>query len=335
MNRAWLIIFAIIIAVVVIIVLIPGKKSDDDGKLRVTASIFAPYDFVREIAGDKVRLAMLLPPGAESHSFEPTPRDIITVEKSGVFIYTGGEGDAWVARILGSMDTNNMKVLAMMDVVPRLAEEIVEGMEAEVDENGEVEETEVTEVEYDEHVWTSPKNAILIVKAIADILAAADPDNADFYTQNAAAYTESLAKLDKDFSDVVAACRRKTIIVADRFPFRYFAAAYGLRYSAAFPGCATETEPSAATIAFMIDKVKAEKIPVVFHIELSNEKMADTICEATGAKKLLLHACHNVSKKEFEAGASYLEIMRRNVNSLKEALGGEKDSGGNLEKGKK
>jgi zinc transport system substrate-binding protein len=176
------------------------------------------------------------------------------------------------------------------------------------------------EEEYDEHVWTSPRNAQLIVRQIADVLKSVDPANAADYEKNAVAYTVKLTELDAAFQNVLKGAKRKTMLFGDRFPFRYFADAYGLSYFAAFPGCSTETEASAATVAFLIDKVRAEKIPVVFHIELSNEKIADTICEETGAKKLLLHAVHNVSKRDFDRGASYYDLMSKNVENLKAAL---------------
>jgi zinc transport system substrate-binding protein len=198
-----------------------------------------------------------------------------------------------------------------MDTVDVVEEEIVEGMEEEADEE---------ETAYDEHVWTSPQNAVRIVQLIAEALCKADAANANEYRQNAENYSSELRKLDADFQAVVDNANRKTIIFGDRFPFRYFADSYGLSYFAAFPGCSTETEPSAATVAFLIDKIKDEKIPVIFHIELSNERMADTIAEETGAKKLLLHACHNISKKDFDDGVSYLELMSRNAGSLREAL---------------
>jgi zinc transport system substrate-binding protein len=152
------------------------------------------------------------------------------------------------------------------------------------------------------------------------LLCEADINNAALYQQNAAAYIEELQRLDAAFSEVVAGAKRTTFIFADRFPFRYFADAYGLSYFAAFPGCSTETEPSAATVAFLINKIRAEKIPVVFHIELSNERMADTISGETGAKKSLLHACHNITKRDFDSGLGYLEIMRRNIENLRGAL---------------
>jgi zinc transport system substrate-binding protein len=176
------------------------------------------------------------------------------------------------------------------------------------------------EAEYDEHVWTSPKNAKLIVQKIAGVLEQRDPANAAVYARNAESYLAKLTTLDSAFQNVVNGARRKTFIFGDRFPFRYFADAYGLSYFAAFPGCSTETEASAATVAFLIDKVRAEKLPVVFHIELSNEKIADTICEETGAKKLLLHAAHNVSKRDFDRGANYYDLMSQNVKNLQEAL---------------
>jgi zinc transport system substrate-binding protein len=288
-----------------------------DGKIRVTAVNFPPYDFVRAIAGDRVQLSMLLPPGSESHSFEPSPKDIITIQNSDVFIYGGGESDEWVDRVLESMDSakkkseGGMKVIALINAVDAVEEEIVEGMEEEDDEEG---------AAYDEHVWTSPQNAKRIVNAISGALCEKDNANAGLYRQNAADYLARLDTLDAAFQEVANNAHRKTIVFGDRFPFRYLADAYGLSYFAAFPGCSTETEPSAATVAFLIDKIKSEKIPVVFHIEFSNEKMADTISEATGAKKMLLHSAHNVLKKDFENGVTYLELQTANVGRLREAL---------------
>jgi zinc transport system substrate-binding protein len=284
-------------------------ERNTDGKINVTTTIFPPYDFVRQIAEEKVNLNMLLPPGAESHSFEPSPKDIITIQNSTIFIYGGGDSDNWIDRILQSMNTDNVRILAMMNAVEVVEEETVEGMEEEEEE-----------VAYDEHVWTSPRNAILIVKVITELLCEADSANADFYRQNSSTYIKSLEELDAEFTKIVAGAKRKTIVFGDRFPFRYFADAYGLSYFAAFPGCSTETEPSAATVAFLINKIRDEKIPVVFHIELSNERMTDTISAETGAKKLLLHACHNVSKQDFEAGLGYLDFMRRNAENLRQAL---------------
>ncbi|MDR1419088.1 MAG: metal ABC transporter substrate-binding protein [Treponema sp.] len=284
-----------------------------NGKLNVVTTVFPPYDFVREIAGNNVNLSMLLPPGAESHSFEPTPRDIITVQNCDVFIYVGGESDEWVAEILESMDRSRMEIVTLMDCVDVVEELIVEGMEDEEEEEGEG-------PEYDEHVWTSPKNAGRIVQKISAVLQQRDPSSAALYEKNTASYLAKLTALDNSFETMINGAQRKTFIFGDRFPFRYFADAYGLSYFAAFPGCSTETECSAATIAFLIDKVKAEKIPVVFHIELSNEKIADTICEETGAKKLLLHAVHNISKRDFDRGENYYDLMTRNIQNLKEAL---------------
>ncbi|MDR0451241.1 MAG: metal ABC transporter substrate-binding protein [Treponema sp.] len=297
-----------------------GRKQESrDGTgregVRVLTTIFPPYDFVREIGGGTVNLSMLLPPGAESHSFEPSPRDIINIQNSDIFIYNGGESDVWVDRILSSMDRGNKKIIRLMDCVDVVEEEIVEGMqEEEEEEDGE------GEAEYDEHVWTSPANAKRIVLKISDVLCEADRANAPLYRDNTAAYLEKLDELDRAFRETLSRGTRKTLVFGDRFPFRYFADAYGLSYFAAFPGCSTETEASAATIAFLINKVRQEKIPVVFHIELSNEKIADTICQETGAKKGLFHAAHNVSKREFESGATYLGIMTKNVEILREAL---------------
>ncbi|MCL1890191.1 MAG: metal ABC transporter substrate-binding protein [Desulfovibrionaceae bacterium] len=284
---------------------------------KVVAVNFPAYDFARAIAGERARVLMLLPPGAESHSFEPAPKDIIAIRNCDLFIHTGGNSDKWVEKILASLDTGGIRVLKMIELVSPLEEELAEGMETERSASG---GHETDEPEYDEHVWTAPLNACLIVQAMARAFAELDPEHAASYLYNSAVYLEKLRTLDAELRALIAGAARRTVIFADRFPFRYLAADYDLRYYAAFPGCSAETEASAATVAFLINKIKAEKIPVVFHMEFSNEKMADAISEDTGAKKLPLHACHNISKADFENGASYLSIMRRNAANLKEAL---------------
>ncbi|GHU71002.1 high-affinity zinc uptake system binding-protein ZnuA [Clostridia bacterium] len=322
-------IFTMICAVVFSIILFCAAplaetaQSDAGNTNRITviATIFAPFDLARAVAGDLADVAMLLPPGSESHSFEPTPRDILKIQNSDVFIYVGGESDEWIGDILSSMETDGKVVVTLMDCVEAVEEEIVEGMEDE--EEAEVEAAEESgahEAEYDEHVWTSPRNAALIVDRIADALIEADPTNSAAYRANADSYQQQLMEIDAAFQDVVDNAARRTIVFGDRFPFRYLADAYGLMYYAAFPGCSTETEPSAATVKFLIDKIRAEQIPVVFHLELSNAKMAETIAESTGAVVRQLHAAHNISKADFEAGLTYLDIQWANVEVLREAL---------------
>ncbi len=290
-----------------------GDKSDDknDGKISVVTTIFPQYDFVKQIAGDNVNVSMLLSPGAESHSYEPTPQDIIKIQESDLFIYVGGEGDVWVDTIIESMD-KPLNSLTLMSCVDAVEEEIVEGMQAE--------EEESEEPELDEHVWTSPKNAVKMVNAISDQLCKLDSEHSEVYKENTNGYVKKLQDLDKRFEDIVANGKRDTVVFGDRFPFRYFADAYKIKYFAAFPGCSTDTEPSAATIAFLIDKVKDEKIPAVFNIEFSNKKVAATISEATGAKMLELHSCHNVTSDDFKSGVTYYDLMSKNADALEEAL---------------
>jgi zinc transport system substrate-binding protein len=307
----------------------PTQNSSD--KLSIIGVNFPAYDFARQVAGDKAQISMLLPPASESHSYEPTPQDIIKIQECDIFIYGGGESDTWVSGVLESIDTSAKSVIKMLDCVTPVEEEIVEGMQDE-EEEGEsayvpvedgiaaTEEDEEEEPEYDEHVWTNPQNVQLIARKIADELRVRDSGNADTYQKNLSDFNAELIKLDAEFEQVVASGKRKTIVFGDRFPFRYFADRYDLTYFAAFPGCSTETEASAQTVSFLIDKVKAERIPVIFHIELSNKKMATAIAEQTGAKVLELHASHNVSKADFESGKSYLDIMRTNISALKEAL---------------
>ena len=298
-----------------------AKKADtaaSDG-IQIVSTVFPSYDFARQItAGTTASVVMLLQPGEEVHSFDPTSQDIIQIQDSNLFLYVGGENDTWVESVLSSLD-KSVHTFKMMDYVTLYEEELVEGMQPEEEEAQAAENT--AEHEWDEHVWTAPVNAIAIVKAMTSELSAIDPDNASAYQSNAEAYVKQLEALDQSFRDVVSAASRNTVVFADRFPARYFVEEFDLSYYAAFPGCSADTEPSAATIASLIDRVKLENIPFVFYIEMSNERMADTICEATGAQKLLFHTCHNVTKAEFEQGATYLSLMQNNVLALQKALG--------------
>lgn len=291
------------------------QRSKEDGKLKVVATIFPQYDFVRQIAGDKADLKMLLKPGEESHSYEPTPQDIIAIQNCDVFLYVGGENDEWVENILSSLDKKSIKTLRLVDCVDTVKEEHVEGMKEERHEHEEGEEDES-----DEHVWTSPKNAIKIVDHITELLCREDASNAELYRKNAQRYNEQLNKLDEEFRAVTKESSHNTLVFGDRFPFRYFADAYGLKYYAAFSGCASDTEPSAATMAFLINKVRKQDIPVVLKMDLSNDNIAKAIAETTGSEVKVFYSCHNITARQFQEGESYLSMMKKNVRTLREAL---------------
>ena len=296
----------------------PAAESGGEG-LNIVCTVFPAYDFAREIAGEQANVSLLVPPGSEAHSFEPTPQDIIRIENCDLLLCNGGESEAWLEEILEGRE-NDILTLTMMDCVETLEEETKEGMQA-TEHSHEEHEEHGHEEEYDEHVWTSPVNAELIVSALCERLCEIDPENGSFYRANWKNYVAELQELDAAFRKTVENGKFDTLIFADRFPVRYFVEEYGLDYYAAFPGCADDTEPSARTVAFLIDKVREEGIPAVMFIEFSNEKMADVICEDTGCEKLLFHSCHSVSAEQMKNGVSYLELMWDNVESLKEALG--------------
>lgn len=284
--------------------------SEDREKIQIVCTSFPAYDFAREIAGDRAELTLLIKPGSEVHSYEPTPKDVIRIQNADLFICNGGESEEWVEGLASSCDN----ILYMMDWVETVAEQVQEGMYVRGEEDNSEDE------ELDEHVWTSPVNAKLISEAICAKLCAIDPENAELYSAKLKGYSAQLMELDSQFRQAVKGARNKTLVFADRFPMRYFTKEYGLEYYAAFPGCASETEPSAKTIAFLIDKVREDDLSAVLYMEFSNQKMADVICEDTGCKKLPFYSVHNLSAEQFEAGESYLSLMRQNLISLKEAL---------------
>lgn len=296
-----------------------GQSSGEEPEgLRIVSTVFPGYDFARAVAGDLAEVTLLLPPGMESHSYEPTPADILAVQECDLFICLGGESDAWVDTILSAAEPQG-QILRMMDCVDLLTEETVEGME--VEEHDHDHDEGLGEVmELDEHVWTSPRNAAEITRAIGETLAGIDGTNADTYRENAAAYAGELEDLDQRFEDFFAGVEHPVMVFGDRFPLRYFVERYGVEYYAAFPGCSTQTEPSAATVAFLTEKVKTEEISTVWYIEFSNHLVADSIAEAAGAETALFHTCHNVTQAEMDGGATYLSLMEGNLERLQQAF---------------
>ncbi len=301
-------------ALLCLCLLITGCSTDtaeekDPSKLQIVCTSFPAYDFAREIAGDRAQIKLLIKPGAEVHSYEPAPKDIIAIQESDLFICNGGESEEWVESLIDG----SVNVLRMMDCVETVTESS-EGIYAAEDEDDGGEE------ELDEHVWTTPVNAAKICYALCDKLAEADPGHMNEYMLNYEVYNAKLMELDIEIRTTVLNGVRKTLVFADRFPMRYFSREYGLTCYAAYPGCASQTEPAAKTVAFLIDHVREENIPAVLYMEFSNEKMADVICEDTGCKKLPFYSAHSVTAKQFSEGVTYLDLMRMNIETLKEAL---------------
>ena len=300
-----------------------SASANDDGKLSVVCTIFPVYDWTREIVGssDDVQLTYLMNSGADLHNYQPTADDMITISDCDVFVYVGGESDKWVDGALSEARNKDMVVIDLMDILDDSdlrEEELKEGMEAVEEE----EEGEEDEIEYDEHIWLSVRNAVKCTEAIAEKLEAADPDKADTFKSNTESYVEKLNKLDADFSEMTSNAKTKTLIFGDRFPFRYFVDDYGLDYYAAFIGCSAETEASFETIAFLADKADELGAENIFTIEGSDCTIAEAIVSNTKSKNqkiVTLDSIQSVAKADIGA-KGYYSIMSENYNILKEAL---------------
>ena len=307
----------------------PDEKADD-GRLQIVATLFPYYDFARAIAGGRADVTLLLSPGREAHSFEPTPLDAVTISEANVFLYNGGEGEYWVEEMLDAAGEHIAVKARMMDYVDALGEEFSEGMQGadahdhdhdHGDHDHEKNEAHDSDkVEYDEHIWTSPKNAAILCRAVCEAICRADAENADFYRANCEDYCAQLEELDARFSALCESAPRKLLIFADRFPMLYFCREYGLDYRAAFHGCSGDTEPSLATIKFLIDKVENENIPVVYTIDFGTKKVAAVVSECTGAAIETIYSMQTVSRADFDAGETYLTLMERNFEALRKGL---------------
>lgn len=290
----------------------------NDGKINIVASDFPCYDAARRIGGERADICMLVPPGSESHSFEPSTSDIIRISSCDLFICVGGESDKWIGKILDSVQENReFNILKLMDCTRVLEEELSEGMKAGESAG---EDDSGAEPEYDEHVWTSLKNIAEISECIKRKLSELDPGNVGYYESNCEQYRSELDSLDAEFRELFNSSENTVMVFGDRFPLRYFAEDYSIEYYAAFPGCAAQTEPDIATITFLIDKIREKDIKSVFYIDMSNTAMVKSISEETGADIRCFYSCHNVTQEQFDSGVTYIGLMRENLKTLKAAF---------------
>ena len=341
LKKLWAI-FGLVLVVGLLAFLVLNREKFEQKKYSVVSTSFPGYDFARAVTKNtNISTKMLVKPGAETHTYEPTPQDIIDIKNADMFIYVGGDSDTWVEKILKDVDAKKTHVVKLVDLVSTVEEEIVEGMEDEDEHDHEHhhdhdhdhdhdhkhdhdheshehkhdhdEEEEGPEI--DEHVWTSPKKAMEIVKKIAKVASEIDAAEKTKINDNAEKYVAEIAQVDKDLHQAIDG-KISEIVVADRFPFRYFADEFSLKYAAAFSGCSEQTEASAKTISFLINKVKQEKIKKIYMIELSNGKIAETVSKDTGAEVLELHSAHNVTADDFSKGVTYVDLMKRNLAAL-------------------
>lgn len=309
-----------------------SKSGEDknDKKIKIVTTIFPEYDWVMQILGDKADKAdvtMLLDKGVDLHSYQPSTADIAKISEADVFIYVGGESDEWVEDVLKEAKNKKLKVINLMDVMGDKAkeEEVKEGMQPEEEEHAEEAKDgkEEEEVEYDEHVWLSLKNAKIFTKKIADVLSEVDKDDAKTYQANYESYAKKLDDLDKKYADAVASAKNKTLVFGDRFPFRYLVNDYGLDYYAAFVGCSAESEASFETVTFLAKKIDELGLGNVLTIEGKNHKIAKTVVDNTknkNQKVLTMDSMQSTTSKDVKDGATYLGIMEKNLEVLKEAL---------------
>ena len=312
-----IVLIVILVSLILAVVFSNTQNTEKTEKKSIVVTNFATYDFIRQIAGDTVDLNFLLGPGVDSHSYDPTAKDIIDITKADMFVYVGGEIEPWAEKIVPTINSNNL--ICIKDLVNLMEEKEIDGAEEHHGHEGE-EHKEHEEVEYDEHIWTSLENSTKIIEVLKSKLVNLIPANREFYTNNANRYIAEINNVKLEIQSIVENKVRNRLVFGDKMPMQYFISEFDLEVSAAFSGCSTETEPSSSTIAYLVNKIKNEKIPVVLYIELSNGTVAKTIADETDAKALQIQSLHNVSKQDFNNGETYVTLMRKNMNVLKEAL---------------
>lgn len=281
-----------------------------DGKISVVTTIFPVYDFTRAIAGDRARITLLLPPGMESHSFEPTPADIAAISVARVFFYTNKTMEPWAPKLADSFEKGKKPLLAdsSLGITMAASDEKHEGSGSG------------HEAIEDPHIWTDPNNAMVMTKNILNALIAVDPKNETYYRENAKKRLAELSALDRDIKTVSATAKRREIVMGGRNAMSYFFQRYGIKARSAFDSCSAGQEPSVKAIVELKELIEKNDVRVIYYEELHEPRVARALAEGTNAKLLLLHSLHNLSKADFEAGETYISLMRQNLENLKEGL---------------
>ena len=315
-----------IIVPIVILILITGavffslnfKKDNQvkEDKISIVTTLYPLYDFAHEIGGDKVEVSLLLPPGVEAHAFEPKPSDIVKINESDLFIYTGKFMEPWAEDIINGITNKNVKVVDSSIGIELMKEEH-EGEHEQVDEHEEEHGHEHNGV--DPHIWLGFNNSQIMVSNIAKMLIEKDPINADFYNINASLYIKKLSTLDESYKNTLSTCKTREVVYGGHYAFGYLSKRYNLEYVSA-QGFSPDSEPTAKDMIALIDQIKKGNINYVFYEELASPKIAETLSKETGTKLLLLNGAHNLSKEEMENNVSFLSIMEKNLNNLKTGL---------------
>lgn len=320
--------FNLVLALSLALFIFPSCKAktiDTTGKIQIVSSIFPEYDWVLNIAGqtnDKIIPKLIVKNGVDIHSFQPSATDIVNISSADILIYVGGESDKWITDAIKNAQNKNMIVIKLMDLVKEnlKEEEIVEGMQSEENESDESEE----EIEYDEHIWFSIDNVRIAVKEIANALCTLDPENQDTYNSKLKTYLAQLNLLESKYKNVISSASKNTIIVCDRYPFRYLSDYFGLNYYAAFSGCSAETEASFETVTFLANKIDEIDTNKVLILESSNDKLAKTIVRASKNHKLadilVLDSMQSTTLAKIMNGKSYISTMESNLEILKQVL---------------
>lgn len=281
-----------------------------DEKISVVTTIFPVYDFTRAIAGNRVRITLLLPPGMESHSFEPTPADIAAISAARVFFYTSKAMEPWALKLAGGFEKGKKPLLVDSSLGIAMAAFSEKHKDSESGH----------EAMEDPHIWTDPNNAMVMTKNILDALIAVDPKNETYYRENAKKRLAELSALDRDIKIAVAKAKRREIVLGDRNAMNYFFKRYGITARAAFDSCSAGQEPSVKAIVELKEMIEKNDVSVIYYEELHEPRVARALAEGADARLLSLHSLHNLSKADFDAGETYISLMRRNLENLKEGL---------------
>lgn len=297
----------------------------EDNKIQIIATLFPQYDFIKAVGKDKVEVSLLLSPGVESHSYEPTPQDMVNIRKADMFVYTSELMEPWAVKISDTIEKKEVLIVDASKGISFMAEDHAHEEEhAHEDEHSHEEDNHEEEHDHggtDPHIWLDPTLAQKMVDNIAEALVKIDKTNEEFYLANAKEYKKQLDILDKEFQDTFSRTKSNKIIYGGHFAFGYFAERYGLEYISPYKGFSPDAEPTPRMIIDLINTINEAGIKAIYHEELIDPKVAKILADETGAKMLLLHGAHNLSKEELDSNITYLEIMRGNMNRLKEGLG--------------
>ena len=307
--------FVILLAIIIFLILKFGSGLEKSNKITIFTTIYPEYEFTKAIVGDKAEVVRLIDPGVEIHTYEPSSKDMIRIAESDMFVYTGKNMEPWATKIIDAIKEYDVKIVDTSKNIDLIdSDEFMEKYSLLDEDNHEEEHHE--DEEKDGHIWLNPQNAVVMIDTILEEVVKLDPENKDFYEENARNYKTQILELDQEIENSLKENNINVLVFGGEFAYSYFCQRYNLAVVSCYTACGEHSDPSIARVKDVIEYINENDIQSIYYEELSEGQISQMISEATHAKAKVFNTLHNVSQEEINNHENYITIMRKNLEKI-------------------